>query len=193
MTEAPWLIVGLGNPGPDYAGTRHNAGAMVIAELSHRIGARMKPVKGRRAEAGDGRLAGERVVIAVPSSYMNESGGPVASMRAYLKVPLEQIIVLHDELDVPFGETRVKRGGGAGGHNGIRDIDKALDSKEYLRVRVGVGRPPGRQDAADFVLKAFSAAERKELPFLLSRAADAVEALLSKPLELVQQEFNAPL
>ncbi len=190
MSDDPWLVVGLGNPGPDYAGTRHNAGAMVVAELSHRLGTKLKPVKGRRAEAADGRLAGQRVVLGIPSSYMNESGGPVASLTSFLKVPVEQVIVVHDELDVPFGELRLKRGGGHGGHNGLRDIDKALASKEYLRVRVGIGRPPGRQDPADYVLKRFGAAELKELPFTLDRAADAIEALLSGTLENAQQRFN---
>jgi PTH1 family peptidyl-tRNA hydrolase len=122
---------------------------------------------------------------------MNESGGPVASLRDFYKVPTERIVVVHDELDIPFGSVRLKRGGGDNGHNGLRSLSKALGSREYLRVRVGIGRPPGRQDPADFVLKDFSAVERKELPFLFDRSADAVEALLTSPLEAAQNTFHA--
>jgi PTH1 family peptidyl-tRNA hydrolase len=192
MAEDLWLVVGLGNPGPRYAGNRHNVGFFVVDLLAERMGARFKAHKGR-ADLADGRLAGQRVLLAKPSSYMNESGGPVASLRDFFKVPVERIVVVHDELDVPFASLRLKRGGGDNGHNGLRSVTRSLGSKEYLRVRFGVGRPPGRQDPADFVLTDFSAAERKELPFLVDRAADAVEALLAGSLEAAQNTFHAGL
>jgi PTH1 family peptidyl-tRNA hydrolase len=185
-----WLVVGLGNPGPKYAGNRHNVGFFVLDLLAERVGARFKAHKGR-ADVVEGRLAGQRVILAKPSSYMNESGGPVASLRDFYKVPIERIVVVHDELDVPFASLKLKRGGGDNGHNGLRSLTKSLGSKEYLRVRFGVGRPPGRQDPADFVLKDFSSAERKELPYLVDRTADAVEALLTSTLEAAQNTFHA--
>ena len=184
-----WLVVGLGNPGPTYAGNRHNVGFMVLDLLGERVGGRFKAHKGR-ADVVEGRLAGRRVVLAKPKSYMNESGGPVASVSGFYKVPVDRLVVVHDELDVPYGTLRLKRGGGDGGHNGLKSITRSLGSKEYLRVRFGIGRPPGRQDPADFVLKDFSAVERKELPFLVDRAADAVEALLTGPLEAAQNTFH---
>ena len=183
-------MVGLGNPGPDYAGTRHNAGALVVDELARRVGGTLRVVKGRRAEALDGRLAGGRVVLARPTSYMNESGGPVKGLLDFFGVAVTSLVVVHDELDVPFGEVRVKAGGGHGGHNGLRDVDKAVATRDYARVRVGIGRPPGRQDPADFVLKPFSAAERKELAFLLDRAADAVEEVLERGVTAAQNRFH---
>ena len=190
MADDVWLVVGLGNPGPSYAGNRHNAGHMVLDLLAERAGGRFKAHKGR-ADVVEGRLAGVRAVLAKPKSYMNESGGPTASLRDFFKVPVERIVVVHDELDIDAGALRLKRGGGDNGHNGLRSISSALGSKEYLRVRVGIGRPPGRQDPADFVLKDFSAVERKELPFTLDRAADAVEALLTGTLEAAQNTFHA--
>ena len=129
-------------------------------------------------------------MLAKPKSYMNESGGPVSSVRGFFKVPLEQVVVVHDELDIPYGTVRLKRGGGDNGHNGLRSLTSSLGSRDYLRVRVGIGRPPGRQDPADFVLKDFSGAERKDLGFLVDRAADAVEALLTGPLEQAQNVFH---
>jgi PTH1 family peptidyl-tRNA hydrolase len=185
-----WLVVGLGNPGPKYAGNRHNIGFHVVDLLAERMGARFKAHKGR-ADVVEGRLAGRRVVLAKPSSYMNLSGGPVASLRDFFKVPAERIVVVHDELDLPFATLRLKRGGGDNGHNGLRSLTQSLGTKEYLRVRWGIGRPPGRQDPADFVLKDFTAAERKELPFHVDRAADAVEALLTTSLEAAQNTFHA--
>jgi PTH1 family peptidyl-tRNA hydrolase len=185
-----WLVVGLGNPGPSYAGNRHNAGFLVLDELGDRVGAKFKAHKGR-ADVIEGRLSGVRTILAKPKCYMNESGGPVASLRDFYKVPVDRIVVVHDELDIPFGRVRLKRGGGDNGHNGLRSVSSALGSKEYLRARVGIGRPPGRQDPADFVLKDFSSTERKELPFLFDRAADAVEALLTGPLEAAQNTFHA--
>ena len=190
MADDLWLVVGLGNPGPKYAGNRHNVGFFVLDLLAERVGARFKAHKGR-ADVVEGRLGGQRVVLAKPSSYMNESGGPVASLRDFYKVPVERIVVVHDELDVPFASLKLKRGGGDNGHNGLRSVTKSLGSKEYLRVRFGVGRPPGRQDPADFVLKDFSSTERKELPFLVDRTADAVEALLTGTLETAQNTFHA--
>ncbi|MGY2064508.1 aminoacyl-tRNA hydrolase [Blastococcus sp. SYSU DS0619] len=185
-------MVGLGNPGPAYAGNRHNVGAMVVDELARRAGIRLAPGKGARARAvsGEGRLAGRRVVLAVPSTYMNESGSPVRGLLDYHKLPPEQLVVVHDELDIPFSAVRLKRGGGEGGHNGLRSITRSTGTKEYLRVRVGIGRPPGRQDPADFVLKDFSSTERKELDLLLVEAADAAEALLAGGLEAAQNQVH---
>ena len=190
MPDGRWLVVGLGNPGPSYAGHRHNVGFMVLDLLAERVGGRFKAHKGR-AGLVEGRLAGEPALLAKPTSYMNESGGPVASLRGFFKVPLEQIVVVHDELDIPYGTVRLKRGGGDNGHNGLRSLTSSLGSRDYLRVRVGIGRPPGRQDPADFVLRDFSAVERRELPFHVDRAADAVEALLTGPLEAAQNVFHA--
>jgi PTH1 family peptidyl-tRNA hydrolase len=192
VSEGPFLVVGLGNPGPGYAGNRHNVGAMVLEELARRAGIRLAPGKGARARtvSGEGRLAGRRVVLAQPTTYMNESGGPVRGLLGYHHLPVEDLVVVHDELDIPFATVRLKRGGGEGGHNGLRSISRSVGSKEYLRVRVGVGRPPGRQEAADFVLKDFSAVERKELELLLVEAADAVELLVQRGLEAAQNEVH---
>lgn len=190
MSADVWLVVGLGNPGPSYAGNRHNAGFMVLDVLAGRAGGRFKAHRSR-ADVLEGRLAGVRAVLAKPRTYMNESGGPVKGLRDFYKVPAERLIVVHDELDIPFGAVRLKRGGGDNGHNGLRSITKSLGDKEYLRVRFGVGRPPGRMDAAAFVLKDFSAAERKVLDLEVDRAADAVEALLTGSLEAAQNEFHA--
>lgn len=187
--EPLWLVVGLGNPGPSYAGNRHNVGFMVLDLLAERAGSRFKAHKGR-ADVVEGRLAGQRAVLAKPKTYMNLSGGPVAALRDFFKVPTERIVVVHDELDIPYGTLRLKQGGGDNGHNGLRSITSAIGSKDYLRVRVGVGRPPGRQDPADYVLKDFAAAERKDLGFHVDRAADAVEALLTGPLDAAQNTFH---
>ncbi|MGY1733759.1 aminoacyl-tRNA hydrolase [Geodermatophilus sp. SYSU D01045] len=180
--------MGLGNPGPSYSGNRHNVGAMVLDELAARAGVRLTAGKGARARAlaGEGRLAGRRVVLARPTTYMNESGGPVRGLLDYHKLPATDLVVVHDELDVPFAAVRLKRGGGEGGHNGLRSISRATGTRDYLRVRVGIGRPPGRQDPADFVLRDFSATERKELDLLVAEAADAAEELLTRGLEAAQ-------
>ena len=183
------LVVGLGNPGARYAATRHNAGALVLQLLAERLGVRFKAHKSR-CEIAETRLAGEPVVLARPLSYMNESGGPIVGAARFFKVSVEDVVVVHDELDLPFGALRIKRGGGDGGHNGLRSTTSSLGSKDYLRVRFGIGRPPGRQDPADYVLREFAAAERKELPFLLDRAADAVEALVERGLDAAQNEYN---
>jgi len=189
MADDLWLVVGLGNPGPSYSGNRHNVGFMVLDVLADRVGGRFKAHKGR-ADTVEGRLVGQRVVLAKPKCYMNESGGPVASLRDFFKVPADRIVVVHDELDIPFDTLRLKLGGGDNGHNGLRSLTKSLGTKDYLRTRVGIGRPPGRQDPADFVLKDFSGAERKDLPLLVDRAADAVEALVSGTLEAAQNTFH---
>jgi peptidyl-tRNA hydrolase, PTH1 family len=186
-------VVGLGNPGAGYAANRHNVGVMVLEELARRAGIKLSPGKGARARAvsGEGRLAGRRVVLARPMTYMNESGGPVRGLLDYHSLPAEDLVVIHDELDIPFAAVRLKRGGGEGGHNGLRSLTRSLGTKDYLRVRVGIGRPPGRQDAADFVLKDFSAVERKELDLLVVEAADAAEALLERGLEAAQNEVHS--
>lgn len=189
MAEDLWLVVGLGNPGPAYAGNRHNVGFRVLDLLAERAGGRFKAHKGR-ADVVEGRVAGVRAVLAKPKSYMNESGGPAASLRDFYKVPVERIVVVHDELDIPYGVLRLKAGGGDNGHNGLKSLTRSLGSRDYLRVRFGIGRPPGRQDPADYVLKDFSGAERKELPFHGDRAADAVEALLTGSLEVAQNTFH---
>ncbi len=185
-------MVGLGNPGPGYAGNRHNVGAMVLDVLASRAGVRLSAGKGARARAvsGEGRLAGRRVVLARPTTFMNESGGPVRGLLDYHHLPATDLVVVHDELDIAFASVRLKRGGGEGGHNGLRSITRSTGTKDYLRVRVGIGRPPGRQDPADFVLKDFSATERKELDLLLVEAADATEALLARGLEAAQNEVH---
>jgi peptidyl-tRNA hydrolase, PTH1 family len=182
------LVVGLGNPGPRYAGTRHNAGFLVVELLAERMGGRFR----RRGlcDVLEGRLPDTPVVLAKPRTYMNESGGPIVGVSRFYKVPVDRLTIVHDDLDLPFGTLRLKRGGGDGGHNGLRSATAALGSREYARVRFGIGRPPGRQDPADYVLRDFSTAERKELGYLVDRAADAVEALLSEGLEAAQNVFN---
>jgi PTH1 family peptidyl-tRNA hydrolase len=192
VPEGPFLVVGLGNPGPGYAGNRHNVGAMVLDELAARAGIRLSPGKGARSRAvsGEGRLAGRRVVLARPLTYMNESGGPVRGLLDYHKLPATDLVVVHDELDLPFGTVRLKRGGGEGGHNGLRSLTRSLGTRDYLRVRVGIGRPPGRQDPADFVLRDFSSTERKDLDLLLVEAADAAELLLARGLEAAQNDVH---
>jgi PTH1 family peptidyl-tRNA hydrolase len=161
---------------------------MVLDELAARVGVKLSPGKGKRARTliGEGRLAGRRVVLARPTTYMNESGGPVRGLLDYHHVPATDLVAIHDELDIPFASVRLKRGGGEGGHNGLRSISRATGTRDYLRVRVGIGRPPGRQDPADFVLKDFSGTERKELDLLVAEAADATEELLAHGLEAAQ-------
>lgn len=196
--STPWLVVGLGNPGPAYAGNRHNVGHMVLDELARRAGARFTSHR-TRAQVADVRLGvlpggapGPRVVLAKPTSYMNVSGGPVAGLTQYLQVPADRVVVVHDEIDIPFATVRLKQGGGEGGHNGLRSISSALGTKDYLRVRVGVGRPPGRMEAADHVLRDFTSAERADLAWLVDAAADAVEAVVQDGLTAAQQRFHAP-
>lgn len=183
------LIVGLGNPGPRYEGNRHNIGFLVADELASRAGGKFKAHK-TGAEVVEGRLSGMRVVLAKPRSFMNLSGGPVTGVAKFYKVPATSLIVIHDELDLPYGTIRLKRGGGENGHNGLRSITKSLGTKDYLRVRFGVGRPPGRMDPADYVLKDFSGTERKDLAFFIDQCADAAEALAALGLEAAQNRFH---
>lgn len=190
MTDT-WLIVGLGNPGTEYKGNRHNVGQMVLDELAGRIGGNFKTHK-TRAQVLEGRLGigGPRLVLSKPMTYMNVSGGPVAALANFYGVEPDHVVAVHDEIDIAFNTVKLKCGGGEGGHNGLRDISKALATKDYLRVRVGVGRPPGRMDTADYVLRDFGSAERKDLPFLLDEAADAVEMLVRDGLIPAQQKFH---
>jgi PTH1 family peptidyl-tRNA hydrolase len=190
-----WLVVGLGNPGPAYAGHRHNVGYLVGDVLAERMGSPFRAHKSGRAEVVEGRLgpAGAetpRVVLARARSYMNESGGAVSTLAKFYKVPPERIIAVHDELDIPYGALRIKLGGGDNGHNGLRSMRASLGTGDFYRVRVGIGRPPGRQDPADFVLSNYSATERKELEINVVEAADAVESLVADGLEKTQQRFN---
>ena len=199
MTESTtdvWLVVGLGNPGPSYAGHRHNIGYLVVEELASRMGSSFRAHKSGRAEVVEGRLAtpgepGPRVVLARPRTYMNETGGAVSALVKFYKLPPERIVAVHDELDLPFGRMRVKLGGGDNGHNGLRSMRASLGTGDFHRVRIGVGRPPGRQEVADFLLSNYSATERKELPFQVDVAADAVESLVNEGLEQTQQKFNS--
>ena len=185
-----WLVVGLGNPGPSYAATRHNVGYLVADVLAARMGSSFKAHPSRRADVVEGRLADEHTVLGRARGYMNESGGPVSTLVKYYDIEPDHLVVVHDEVDLPFGGLRVKLGGGDNGHNGLRSVRQSLDSGEFYRVRLGVGRPSGRQDVRDFVLKPYSAAERKELPVYVEEAADAVESLLSRGLEATQGAFN---
>ena len=183
----PALVVGLGNPGPEYADTRHNVGFHVVELLAARAGGGRFSRHKSNADVLEGRLAGRRVVLAKPRTYMNVSGGPVAGLVRYYG---GELVVVHDDLDLGFGVVRLKQGGGEGGHNGLRSISTSLGTKDYLRVRFGIGRPPGRQDPADFVLKRFSATERKELDLLIVDAADATEELLARGLEAAQNTVH---
>jgi PTH1 family peptidyl-tRNA hydrolase len=190
--DAPWLVVGLGNPGKEYAGNRHNVGFMVADLLASRVGAKFGRSKRAHAEVAEGRLGfgGPKLILAKPLTFMNLAGGAVVALAQFFKVPVERVIAVHDELDVPFGQVRAKRGGGEGGHNGLRSMSKSLAGKEYARVRFGIGRPPGRQDPADYVLSDFSGAERKELEFLVDRAADVVEAVVLEGVEWAQNKYH---
>lgn len=188
---ATWLVVGLGNPGPEYERTRHNVGAMAVETLAQRWGGRLKSDRYTRCDVFDSRWEGHRVVLARGRSYMNESGGAVKALAQHFHVPLELTIIAHDELDIPFATVRVKDGGGDGGHNGLRSVRSALGSGNTVRVRIGIGRPPGRQDPADYVLKPFSGPEREELPALLDRADDAIEAIIRDGVTTAQNRFNA--
>ncbi|KRB39049.1 UNVERIFIED_CONTAM: aminoacyl-tRNA hydrolase [Microbacterium sp. SLM126] len=192
MAEA-WLIVGLGNPGPRYELTRHNVGQLVVDELAARRGESFRAHKANaRVVETWLRPGAAKLILAKPNTFMNVSGGPVAGLASFYGVDPARVVVVHDELDIPFDTIKLKTGGGHGGHNGVRDVAKALDSAEFARVRVGIGRPPGRQDPADWVLDPFGASERKNLPILLADAADAVEQLVSDGLVAAQQKHHAP-
>ncbi|MBL1090357.1 aminoacyl-tRNA hydrolase [Streptomyces sp. NPDC001739] len=192
--DSPWLVVGLGNPGAEYAGNRHNVGFMVADLLAERLGGRFKSHKAR-AQVVEGRLgapglSSRRVVVAKPLSFMNLSGGPTTALRDFFKVPVAHVVAVHDELDIDFGALRLKLGGGDNGHNGLKSITKSLGA-DYHRVRFGIGRPPGRMPVADFVLRDFSSAERRELDYFVDRAADAVESLIVDGLERAQSTYNS--
>lgn len=192
MAQA-WLIVGLGNPGPRYELTRHNVGQLVLDELAARRGESFRAHKANaRVVETWLRPGGAKLILAKPNTFMNVSGGPVAGLAQFYGIEPEHVVVVHDELDIPFDTIKLKTGGGHGGHNGVRDVAKALDSGEFARVRVGIGRPPGRQDPADWVLDPFGATERKNLPILLGDAADAVEQLVDEGLLAAQQKHHAP-
>lgn len=192
--DGRFLLVGLGNPGPRYAANRHNVGYLVLDELASRLGGKLKSHKSG-AEILEGRIgnppATHRVVLAKPRSFMNLSGGPVAGAAKFFGVEASSIVVVHDELDLDFGTIRLKLGGGDNGHNGLRSITKSLGTKEYHRVRFGVGRPPGRMDPAEYVLKDFSSTQRRELPLALDRCADAVQALVTDGLTAAQNSYHA--
>jgi len=191
-----WLVVGLGNPGPAYAGHRHNVGYLVVDELARRMGGSLRAHKSGRAAVLEGRLApsgtpAAKVVLGRGRGFMNESGGAVSTLVKFYGVEPDHVIAIHDELDIAFDTLRVKFGGGDNGHNGLRSMRSSLGTGDFYRVRVGIGRPPGRQDPADFVLSNYSAAERKVLPFQVDKAADAVECLVEKGLAETQQRFNS--
>ena len=189
-----WLVVGLGNPGPSYAAHRHNVGHMVLDVLAGRVGGSFKAHRRARSDVLEGRLGGvpgQRVVLAKPRAYVNESGGPVSALLGYYDIRPGRMVVVHDELDIPYGTLRVKLGGGDNGHNGLKSIRRSIGTGDYHRVRFGIGRPPGRQDPAAFVLRDFSTAERKELDWAVDRAADCVESLVCEGLERTQNQYNS--
>lgn len=187
----PLLVVGLGNPGPNYAKTRHNVGFMVADLLAGRIGSGFKVHRKSGAEIVTGRLAGRSVVVAKPRTYMNESGRNVGPLAKFYSVAPADVIVVHDELDIDFGRIRLKFGGGVAGHNGLKSVAAALGTKDFHRVRVGVGRPPGRKDPATYVLETFGATERPEVPTICEQAADATEMLIAQGLEPAQNIVHA--
>ncbi|TDE07466.1 aminoacyl-tRNA hydrolase [Jiangella asiatica] len=194
MSDDAWLVVGLGNPGPTYSGTRHNVGALVVDLLAARAGANFKSQRRLRADVAETRIGGipgSRAVLAKPHSYMNESGGPVGQLTDFYKITPERLLVVHDELDLPFGTVRLKRGGGDNGHNGLRSVRARIGTGDYCRLRFGIGRPPGRMDPAAFVLKPFSAAEKRDLELEVDRAADAAEAVVVDGLVYAQNHYNA--
>lgn len=187
----PLLVVGLGNPGPQYAKTRHNVGFVVADLLAARLGAPFKVHKRSGAEIVSGRLANRSVIVAKPRTFMNESGRHIGPLAKFYSVSPADIIVIHDELDIDFGKIRLKLGGGEGGHNGLRSVVNALGTKDFQRVRIGIGRPPGRKDPAAFVLEAFTAAERAEVATICELAADATELLVEAGLEAAQNQVHA--
>ena len=189
--DSPWLVVGLGNPGPGYAATRHNVGQMVLDELAERGRLTFKTHK-TNATVAEGRIApgGPRYILAKPNTFMNVSGGPVAQLLRFYSLEPSQLIVVHDELDIPFDTLKLKFGGGHGGHNGVRDVISAIGTGDFARVRVGVGRPPGARAAADHVLTGFSSTERKTLPVLVADAADAVEQIAGEGITAAQLRFH---
>lgn len=192
MANDVWLAVGLGNPGDRYRATRHNVGHMVVDELAGRFGESFRRHPRANAVVVEGRPVpgGPKLVLAKSNGFMNTSGGPVSQLAQYYSVPNERIIVIHDELDLPFDSVKLKRGGGHGGHNGLRDISQAIEP-DYLRVRVGIGRPPGRQDPADYVLRPFDSTQRDNLGVLVQEAADAVGLIVERGLVDAQQVVHS--
>jgi len=187
-----WLVVGLGNPGVRYEATRHNVGQMVIAELAARRGESLRAHKSNaRVSETWLRPGAAKLVLATPNSFMNVSGGPVSQLARFYDVPPERIVLVHDELDIPYDRNRLKVGGGHGGHNGVRDVARALATPNFPRVRAGIGRPPGRQDPADWVLAPFGSTERETLPIFVSDVADAVEQLVGEGLTAAQQTHHS--
>lgn len=192
----PWLVVGLGNPGPTYASHRHNVGYQVVDELARRLGARFSVQRGTRAEVAEGRLGlpgtdGSRLALVKSRTFMNESGAAVSAMLNFYKLTPDRLIAIHDELDIGPGQLRVKFGGGDNGHNGLKSIRRSLGTGDFYRVRIGVGRPPGRQDPANFLLSDFPASERENVAVEVARAADALESLVVDGLERTQSTFNS--
>lgn len=179
----------MGNPQSEYGGTRHNVGADTVRRLAERLGASLKPHK-TRSQLADVRIDGAPACLVVPFGYMNESGGPVQQALAFYKVPPERLLVVHDDLDLDLAAVRLKRGGGTGGHNGLKDIQRRIGTPEFYRVRIGIGRPPGRQDPADYVLKRFSSRDRDDVDIAIERAADAAVALVADGLESAQNRFH---
>ncbi len=192
-----WLVAGLGNPGPGYVGTRHNVGHLVVDLLAQRIGSPWRRHRTGRADTAEGRTgapgvgAAPRVVLLKGRCYMNESGGPVTAVASYLSVEVGRIVVVHDELDLDFDTLRVKRAGGDNGHNGLRSLRRSLGSGDFIRVRVGIGRPPGRQDPADYVLSAWAGVQRRQLDLMVGRAADAVESITFRGVGVTQNTCNS--
>jgi len=190
VTAGRWLVAGLGNPPAEYAGTRHNVGAELIELLAQDAGTDLSRNRRTGCRTAEVRLAGAGVVLAVPETFMNLSGGPIQRAAGWYRIPVEQVVVCHDDLDLPLGELRFKRGGGHAGHNGLRDVDRALGTREYLRVRIGVGRPSGSSDAADHVLRPFGAEERDDVATVLATAAAAVGSLVTEGLESTQNRYH---
>ena len=188
----PWLVLGLGNPGREYAESRHNAGAMVIDLLAQRAGVKLKSHRAR-ADIAETRIEGVRAIVARPRSYMNESGGPAAGLMGFFRIGAEHLVAVHDEIDLAFGRIQVRFNGGDAGHNGVRSLRQSLGTGDFFRVRLGVGRPQGRQEAADHVLRDFSSRERADLPLLLERGADAVATLLRDGLAAAQNTYHGDL
>jgi len=194
--DRPWLVVGLGNPGPRYEGNRHNLGAMVVEHLAAELGERLSAHRSRAGVAQtrlrpSGAVPGPRLLLARPASFMNESGGPVVGLVRFFRVRPDRLLIVHDELDLPLGRLRLKLGGGEGGHNGLRSISASLGTKDYCRLRLGIGRPPGRMDPADYVLRDFAPAERAEVPVLIAEAAETVEEVLRQGWDRAQCAVNA--
>jgi len=190
VTAGRWLVAGLGNPPGEYAGTRHNVGAELVERLAQDAGTGLSRNRRTGCRTAEVRLAGASVVLAVPETYMNLSGAPIQRAVGWYRIPVEQVVVCHDDLDLPLGELRLKRGGGHAGHNGLKDVDRALGTREYLRVRIGVGRPPGSSAAADHVLRPFSASERDGVATVLATAAEAVGSLVADGLETTQNRYH---